>query len=131
MFPFFFLNFIQSLPTGKPNLVTPSLAKLDVDALRHYIPRFQQNMPKEAADAWEGWFNRLDGLTYVPETYNWPVEVLKRSTRTEPAPPPAQISPDLLELREKETQQTREVSVLSKIIQMFGAVKGCDFLIKL
>ena len=76
MFPFFFFNFIQSLPTGKPNLVTPSLAKLDVDALRRDIPRFQQNMPKEAADAWEGWFNRLDGLTCVPETYNWPVEVL-------------------------------------------------------
>jgi len=104
-----FFIFIQSLPNGKPNLVTPSLVKLDVDALRRDIPRYHHNMPKEAADAWEGWLNQLDGLTQVPESYNWPVDVLKKSTRTEPAPPVAQISPDLLELRERETQQTQEV----------------------
>ena len=55
--------FIQSLPSGKPNLVTPSLAKLNVDALRHDIPRYQHNMPKEAADAWERWLHQLDGPT--------------------------------------------------------------------
>jgi len=31
-------------------------------------------MPKEAEDAWEGWLNQLDGLTQVPDSYNWPVE---------------------------------------------------------
>jgi len=100
---------LKSLPNGKPNLATPSLVKLDVDALRRDIPRYHHNMPKEAADAWEGWLNQLDGLTQVPESYNWPVDVLKKSTRTEPAPPVAQISPDLLESRERETKQTREV----------------------
>ena len=48
-------------------------------------------------------------LTQVPDSYNWPVDVLKKCARTEPAPPVAQISPDLLELRERETQQTQEV----------------------
>ena len=104
-----FVIFIQSLPNGKPNLVTPSLTKLDVDALRRDIPRYHHNMPKEAADVWEGWLDRLNGLTHVPDSYNWPVDVLKKCARTEPAPPVAQISPDLMELREREAQQTQEV----------------------
>ena len=62
-------------------------------------------MTKEAADAWERWLDQLDGLTQVPDSYIWPVDVLKKSTRREPAPPVAQICPDLLE---RETQQTQE-----------------------
>lgn len=93
-----------------------------MDALRRDIPKYHQNMPKEAADAWEGWLYQLDGLTHVPDNYNWPVDMLKTSNRTEPAPPAAQISPDLLELRERETQQTQEVSRQSHIIPLLEAV---------
>ena len=101
---------LQSVPTGQPKLVTPSLAKLDVDALRRDIPRYQHNMPKEASDTWEKWLHQLDELTFVPASYCCPIEKLAKSARTEPAPPTSLIAPDLLELRERETQQTQEVS---------------------
>ena len=101
---------LQSVPTGQPKLVTPSLAKLDVDALRRDIPRYQHNMPKEASDIWEKWLHQLDELTFVPASYCCPIEKLAKSARTEPTPPASLIAPDLLELRERETQQTQEVS---------------------
>ncbi|XP_074628853.1 uncharacterized protein LOC141886566 isoform X1 [Acropora palmata] len=100
---------LKSVPTGQPKLVTPSLAKSDVDALRRDIPRYQHNMPKEASDTWEKWLHQLDELTFVPASYCCPIEKLAKSARTEPAPPTSLIAPDLLELRERETQQTQEI----------------------
>ena len=98
---------LQSVPTGQPKLVTPSLAKLDVDALRRDIPRYQHNMPKEASDTWEKWLHQLDELTFVPASHCCPIEKLANSARTEPATPASLIALDLLELRERETQQTQ------------------------
>ena len=38
--------------SGKPNLVTPSLSKLDLEALKRDIPnKYLQNMPQAASDA--------------------------------------------------------------------------------
>ena len=38
--------------SGKPNLVTPSLAKLDLETLKRDIPnKYLQNMPQAASDA--------------------------------------------------------------------------------
>ena len=110
---------VQSLPIGKPKLVTPSLVKMDIEALRRDIPRYHQNMPKEAADVWEGWFSHLDELTCVPDSYCWPIDKLRQSARTAPAPPAAQISPDLLELRDRETRQIQEVSPQECIYRNF------------
>ena len=41
-----FLLIHQSMPSGKPNLVTPSLTKLDVEALKRDIPKYHVNMPQ-------------------------------------------------------------------------------------
>ena len=67
-------------------------------------------MPKEASDTWEKWLHQLDELTFVPASYCCPIGKLAKSVRTEPAPPASLIAPDLLELRERETQQTQELS---------------------
>ena len=98
------------MAAGKPNLVTPSLAKLDLEALKRDNSKFRQNLPAAASDAWEEWLDKIDELTFVPDEYDWPVEQLKNAVRAEPAPPAAQLPADLLELREKEIQPTREVS---------------------
>ena len=38
--------------SGKPKLVTPSLSKLDLEALKRDIPnKYLQNMPQAASDA--------------------------------------------------------------------------------
>ena len=103
----------QSVPTGKPNLVTPSLVKLDLDALKRDIPnKYPQNMPQAASEVWKTWLTRVESdLTSVPDNYDWPLDRLKSCTKTAPAPSAAQLPNDLLELREREIQAAPEVSV--------------------
>lgn len=99
----------QSVPDGKLNLVSPLLAKLDLEALMPDIPKYHQNMPETASDAWEQWLDKVDTLAHVPNDYDWPIDILKNAARARPPPPAALISPDLLEMRDKETQPTQEV----------------------
>ena len=110
-----FLLIHQAMPSGKPNLVTPSLTKLDVEALKRGIPKYHLNMPQPASSTWEQCLGKIDGLTFVPESYEWPVTKLKNARRTELAPPSAHLPPDLLELREKEVQPTQEVSQCTSV----------------
>ena len=44
----------------------------------------------------------------VPDHYVWPVDTLKTAGRTAPPPLAGQIPNDLLELREREIQPTKE-----------------------
>ena len=84
----------------------PSLAKLDLEALKRDIPnKYPRNIPQAAADAWKAWLEDVESeLTSVPA--DWPVDKLKTATRT--APP---YSDDLLELKERVIQPTPEVSI--------------------
>ena len=84
----------------------PSLAKLDLEALKRDIPnKYPRNMPQAASDAWKAWLEDVESeLTSVPA--HRPVDKLKTATRT--APP---HSDDLLELREREIQPTPKVSI--------------------
>lgn len=66
----------QSVPDGKLNLVSPLLAKLDLEALMPDILKYHQNMPKTASDAWEQWLEKVV-LTHVPDDFEWPVDKLK------------------------------------------------------
>ena len=106
----------QSVPSGKPNLVSPSLAKLDLEALKRDIPnKYPQNMPQAASEYWKAWLRDVESkIISVPDNYIWPVDKLKSASRTAPPPPPsaAQLPNDLLELREREIQPTPEVSML-------------------
>lgn len=87
--------------SGKPNLVTPSLSKLDLEAFKRDIPnKYLQNMPQAASDAWKAWLEDVESeLTAVlAQIYDWPVDKLKTATRTAPHRSDAQIPNDLLEL---------------------------------
>lgn len=100
------------MPHGKPNLVIPSLAKLDLEALkRDILNKYQQNMPQAASDCWRSWLKNVEReRAGVPDHYDWLVDTLKTAGRIAPPPLAAQISNDLLELREREIQPTQEVS---------------------
>ena len=50
-------------------------------------------MPQPASSTWEQWLDKIDGLTFVPESYEWPVTKLKNARRTELAPPSAHLPP--------------------------------------
>ena len=113
MFCLHVLSISQSIPNGKPNLVTPSLAKLDVDSLkRDILNKYPQNMPRVASDDWRVWLENVETeIASVPDHYDWPIEKLKAVTRTVPPPSATQLPDNLLELREREIQPTPEVSV--------------------
>ena len=98
------------IPAGKPNFVSPSLAKLDLEGLRCDTPKYHHNLPKTASDAWQHWLNKVEVLVHIPVDYKCPVVELKNAQRTQPATPAAQMSPLLAEMRDKKTQHTQEVS---------------------
>ena len=102
--------------SGKPNLVTPSLAKLDLETLKRDIPnKYLQNMPQAASDAWKAWLEDVESeLTSVPaQIYDWPVDKLKTARRTAPHRSDAQIPNDVLEqhCNGGEIQPTPKVSI--------------------
>ncbi|XP_068680383.1 uncharacterized protein [Montipora foliosa] len=102
---------LKSVPNGKPNLVSPSLAKLDLEALKRDIPnKYPQNMPQAASEYWKAWLRDVESkIISVPDNYIWPVDKLKTASRTAPPPSAAQLPDDLLELREREIQPTPEI----------------------
>ena len=90
----------QSVPSGKPNLVSPSLGKLDLKALKRDIPnKYHQNMLQAASEYWKAWLRDVEyKIISVPDSYIWPVDKLKSASRTAPLPSAAQLSNDLMEL---------------------------------
>ena len=49
----------------------------------------------------------------APDEYDWAIDTLKLTARSEPVQPAEQLAEELLELRDRETQPTREVSNLN------------------
>ena len=103
----------QSVPNGKPNLVSPSLAKLDLEALKRDIPNKYPQYAQAPSEYWKAWLRDVESkIISVPDNYIWPVDKVKTASRTAPPPSAAQLSGDLLELKEREIQPTPEVSML-------------------
>lgn len=102
---------LKSMPHGKPYFVIPSLAKLDLEALkRDILNKYQQNMPQAASDCWRSWLENVEReIAAVPDHYNWLVDTLKTAGRIAPPPLAAQIPSDLLGLKEREMQPTQEI----------------------
>ena len=90
----------------------PGFAKIDVETLRRELPKVDDNFPTEAAKRWRDWVEDSDSLANVPAEYDWPLDALVTATRCYPSAVDQEPSAELLALREKETQPTREVIVL-------------------
>ncbi|XP_048579088.1 uncharacterized protein LOC116617364 [Nematostella vectensis] len=100
---------IERVPPGKTDIVKPILKKLDFERLKTDIPKYEGNIPQSASTTWTSWLNRIDELLEVPKEYNWPVEKLCKAERTVPQPVSEKVPQDLEELRDRETQETREI----------------------
>ena len=85
------------------------MLKLDVPALERDMPKYQRNMPEDSFYSWRQWFERVKCATN-PNDYIWAVDTLRLAARCEALPIAEQLPDELLQLRERENQPTREVS---------------------
>ena len=107
-------SLFKTIPTGKPNLVQPTLNKIDVGALKRDRKKFEENYPVRVSRAWAQWLQDIDKLLELPNHWEWPLEILQRCSRV-PRLVNEDISiPDHLQaMRDKETVETQQVCLNS------------------
>lgn len=94
---------IKSIPTERPNFVQPTLNKIDVEALKRDLKKFEEHYPVGISRAWTQWLQDVDKRLDLPTDWEWPLDILKRSSKVQrPANEDVTI-PD------KETVETQQV----------------------
>ena len=58
--------FLKIVSTGKPSLVQPTLYKIDVDALKRDLTKFEANYPEGVSRIWAQWLHNVDKLLELP-----------------------------------------------------------------
>ena len=88
----------------------PTLNKIDVEALKRDLKKFEENYPVRVSRAWAQWLQDIDKLLELPNHWEWPLEILQRCSRV-PRLVNEDISiPDHLQaMRDKETVETQQV----------------------
>ena len=103
-------SLFKTLPTGKPNLVQPTLNKIDVEALKRDLKKFEENYPVRVSRAWAQWLQDIDKLLELPNHWEWPLDILQGCSRV-----PRLVNEDisipnhLQAMRDKETVETQQV----------------------
>ena len=106
-FPF---SLFKTIPTGKPSLVQPALNKIDVEALKKDLKKFEENYPVGVSRAWAQWLQDIDKLLELPNHWEWPLEILQRCSRVQRLVNEDIPIPDHLQaMRDKETVETQQV----------------------
>ena len=59
-------SLFKTIPTGKPSLVQPTLNKIDVEALKRDLKKFEENYPVRVSRAWAQWLQDIDKLLELP-----------------------------------------------------------------
>lgn len=101
---------LKTIPTGKPNLVQPTLNKIDVEALKRDLKKFEENYPVGVSRAWARWLQDIDKLLELPNHWEWPLDILQRCSRV-----PRLVNEDisipnhLQAMRDKETVETQQI----------------------
>ena len=103
------LSLLQTLPSGKPSLVQPTLHKIDVEALKKDIKKFEENYPARVSRAWSQWVQDIDKLLELPSDWVWPLEILQNCSKVRTATEDVPIPDHLQALRDKETVETQQV----------------------
>lgn len=88
----------------------PTLNKIDVEALKRDLKKFEENYPVRVSRAWAQWLQDIDKLLELPNHWEWPLEILQRCSRV-PRLVNEDISiPDHLQaMRDKETVETQQI----------------------
>ncbi|XP_068752651.1 uncharacterized protein [Montipora capricornis] len=101
---------LKSIPTSKPNLIQPSLNKIDADALRRDLRKFQDNYPKGVFEAWSQWVQNIDKLLQLPTEWEWPLDIiLQNCDKVGPAIQDVAVPGHLIALHDKETEETQQI----------------------
>jgi len=58
--------------------VQPTLNKIDVEALKRDMKKFEEHYPVRVSRAWAQWLQDIDQLLELPNQPQWPLEILKR-----------------------------------------------------
>ena len=102
--------FIKSIPTERPNLVRPTLNKIDVEALKRDLKKGGEHYPVGNSRAWTQWLQNVDKLLELPTDWEWPLDILKRCSKVQRPANEDIIIPDHLQaMRDKETVKTQQV----------------------
>ena len=67
---------IKSIPTERPNLVQPTLNKIDVEALKRDLQKFEEYYPVGISRAWTQWLQDVDKRLEVPTDLEWQLDIL-------------------------------------------------------
>ena len=78
--------------------------------MKRDIPRVEQHFPAAAAERWKAWVGNADTLTDLPEEYDWVLDKLQVCQKCQPSTVDSEIPQEILSLREKELEPTRQVS---------------------
>ena len=100
---------MQTLPSGKPSLVQPTLNKIDLEALKKDLKKFEEHYPARVSHAWSQWVQDIDKLLEIPSDWVWPLEILQNSSKLRTATEDVPIPDHLQPLRDKETVETQQV----------------------
>ena len=71
-----FFIFFKSIPTQRPNLVQLTLNKIDVEALKRDLKKFEEHYPVGISRAWTQWLQDVDKLLELPTDLEWQLDIL-------------------------------------------------------
>ena len=113
---FFLFLFLKSMPTTKPSLIQPTLNKIDSDALRRDLKKFQDNYPKGVFEAWSQWVQNINKLLQLPTEWEWHLDTLQNCEKLRPAIQDVAVPGHLIALHDKETEETQQVNLNSVLV---------------
>ena len=87
----------------------PTINKIDVEALKRDLKKFEDNYPIGVSRAWAQWLQDVDKLLELPLSWEWPLEILQKCQKVKPTVEDEAIPDNLLVMREKETEGTQQV----------------------
>ena len=100
----------QSQPSGTPSLVKPVLDKINVEGLKRDLNKFREHYPEQVFSFWSEWVNNIDDLAAVPETWEWPLDVLLAAEKVKSYNAENSVPEHLQTLQDKERQPTKQAS---------------------
>ena len=105
-----FFIFALSIPTGKPSLVKPTLNKIDVEALKRDLKKFEELHPLGVSRAWAQWLQEIEKRLEIPDHWEWPLKILEGCSKVQRPVIEAFTIPDNLQaMRGRETVETQQV----------------------
>lgn len=109
----FLFGLFKSIPTERPRLVQPTLNKIDVEALKRDLKKFEEHYPVGVSRAWAQWLQDIDKLLELPNHSQWPLEILERCPKIQRTANEDITIPDHLQaMRDKDTVETQQVCFL-------------------